>query len=75
MEKVCNRCENKCGGTKKISYAAHKIITTKKERTIKWLLGIVAVLVILFIGSNIGWNLHHRSHCEHMSGVHLFENN
>lgn len=54
MKKTCNNC-----GTEKtpatVPYVAHEFAMARAERQSKRLVAVIILLVLLLVGSNIGW--------------------
>lgn len=60
MEKKCNHC-----GTDKspasVPYVAHESAMARAERQAKRLVAIIILLIVLLVGSNIGWLVYESS--------------
>ena len=54
MKKTCNNC-----GTEKtpatVPYVAHEFAMARAERQSKRLVAVIILLILLLVGSNIGW--------------------
>ena len=57
MPKTCNNC-----GTEKtpatVPYVAHEFAMARAERQSKRLVAVIILLILLLVGSNIGWLLY-----------------
>lgn len=53
MAKVCNSCNSKEMATMPI--AQHEKDQSRLMSIIKWLISVIIILVILLVGSNVGW--------------------
>ena len=60
MPKTCNNC-----GTEKtaatVPYVAHEFAMARAERQSKRLVAVIILLVLLLVGSNIGWLVYESS--------------
>ena len=60
MPKTCNNC-----GTEKtpatVPYVAHEFAMARAERQSKRLVAVIILLVLLLVGSNIGWLVYENS--------------
>lgn len=60
MSKICNSC-----GTDKppasVPYVAHESAMARAERQTKRLVAIIILLIVLLVGSNIGWLVYESS--------------
>ena len=72
MPKTCNNC-----GTEKtpatVPYVAHKFAMARAERQNKWLVAVIILLILLLVGSNIGWLLY-ESQFETVETVEEYQN-
>lgn len=60
MEKTCNGC-----GTNEpiavMPIAQHEKDQNRLMKIIKWLVGVIALLIVLLVGSNVGWLIYESS--------------
>ena len=60
MPKTCNNC-----GTEKtpanVPYVAHEFAMARAERQSKRLVAVIILLILLLVGSNIGWMVYENS--------------
>ena len=60
MPKTCNNC-----GTEKtpatVPYVAHEFAMARAERQSKRLVAVIILLIVLLVGSNIGWMVYENS--------------
>ena len=60
MPKTCNNC-----GTEKtpatVPYVAHEFAMARAERQSKRLVAVIILLIVLLVGSNIGWLVYESS--------------
>ena len=54
MSKTCNNC-GKDKAPVSVPYVVHESSMARAERQAKRLIAIIILLIILFVGSNIGW--------------------
>ena len=52
MGKTCNGCNNE---TVSVPYVVHESAMARAERQSKRLVAIIILLIVLLVGSNIGW--------------------
>ena len=53
MPKTCNNCVDKTPAT--VPYVVHESAMARAERLSKRLVAVIILLVLLLVGSNIGW--------------------
>lgn len=51
--KKCNECATAKPNT--VPYAVYEMEQAKNERTVKRLISVIVLLILLLVGSNIGW--------------------
>lgn len=53
--KICNNCGNDIKGMPPVPYTVHEDAMARAERQSKRLVAIIILLILLLVGSNIGW--------------------
>lgn len=59
--KICNNCGNDIKGMPPVPYTVHEDAMARAERQSKRLVAIIILLIILLVGSNIGWLVYESS--------------
>lgn len=59
MEKTCNGCSADALAVMPI--AQHEKDQNRLMKIIKWLVAVIALLIVLLVGSNIGWMVYENS--------------
>ena len=59
MSKTCNNCADKTPTN--VPYVVHESAMARAERQAKRLVAVIILLIVLFVGSNIGWMVYENS--------------
>ena len=59
MSKTCNNCADKAPIN--VPYVVHESAMARAERQAKRLVAVIILLIVLLVGSNIGWMIYENS--------------
>lgn len=59
MSKTCNNCADKAPTN--VPYVVHESAMARAERQAKRLVAVIILLIVLLVGSNIGWMIYENS--------------
>ena len=59
MSKTCNNCTDKAPTN--VPYVVHESAMARAERQAKRLVAVIILLIVLLVGSNIGWMIYENS--------------
>ena len=59
MSKTCNNCTDRAPAN--VPYVVHESAMARAERQAKRLVAVIILLIVLLVGSNIGWMIYENS--------------
>lgn len=61
MSKTCDGCKTDLKGMPPVPYAVHEDAMARAERQTKSLVWVIVLLIVLLVGSNVGWMIYENS--------------